>query len=657
MKRITLKRLTLVNFKGARQLQADFGAEATEVRGRNGSGKTTLFDAFTWLLFGKDSRDRKAFDIKTLGADGKPYPRLPHEVSAALDIDGEETLLARRFTEKWVKRRGSATEEFAGHEEERLYNGVPCSLKEWNEKIAAICPELAFKFITSPSCFASQKPEAQREMLLKMAGGFSDNEVVAASGQRQDFIDLLGSLCGKTLEEHKREIAAKKRLIKAELDALPERIDERKRDNAQHEGKDYGQIEAEIAQKKQALAEVERQLGQIGARVEAVMNAQNATLERLQAAKAERMKMEADKAKEMLDQYYNAEKQRSDAQRQAERLGSAISDRKERIEELAKQAGAMARQREALLAKRKEISAMRLEFAPGDFVCPTCGQPLDPDNIEKKQAEMAASFNAQKAEMLQANREQGQRCSMAKIEEANAKIGAMRAANQADGAALQLLEEALCRMQPAAKPSDEDAKAALRQQEGYNRLLEEEASLMEELSARSMPSADSAELNEAREVLAEGIEQLKAQLEGRATMQRNNGRIAELEAQLRSQSEELARLEGIEFAIADFGKARIEAMESKINSLFSLVRFKMFDTQINGGEVETCEATADGVPYSAQNSAMRINMGLDIINAICKWQGISAPIFIDNAESVLEPLQTIGQQIRLIVADQDLTIE
>jgi exonuclease SbcC len=41
-------------------------------------------DAFLWLFFGKDSTDRKDFEIKTLDENNKPYHRLDHEVSAVI---------------------------------------------------------------------------------------------------------------------------------------------------------------------------------------------------------------------------------------------------------------------------------------------------------------------------------------------------------------------------------------------------------------------------------------------------------------------------------------------------------------------------------------------------------------------------------------------
>lgn len=92
--------------------------------------------------------------------------------------------------------------------------------------------------------------------------------------------------------------------------------------------------------------------------------------------------------------------------------------------------------------------------------------------------------------------------------------------------------------------------------------------------------------------------------------------------------------------------------------MFSLVKFKMYEQQINGGEIETCEAVVNGVPYSGQNNAMQINMGIDIINAICKFEGITAPIFIDNAESVNEFISSQSQVIKLVVTtDNELSIQ
>lgn len=227
MKEIIIKQITLLNFKGVRDLTIHFDSRVTNISGRNGLGKTTIFDAFTWLLFGKDSQDRKKFDLKTLDSSGRIIAQLPHEVSAIIAINGEEVRLTRRFSEKWVKRAGETEPVFTGNEEERFYNDVPCSAKEYDAKIADICNETVFKFITSPVCFSAQSAAAQKQMLFKMAGSITDSEIAAGN---EDFERLLELITGKTLEEFKKEISAKKTRLNGEITDIPGRIDEKKRD-------------------------------------------------------------------------------------------------------------------------------------------------------------------------------------------------------------------------------------------------------------------------------------------------------------------------------------------------------------------------------------------------------------------------------------------
>ena len=87
-KKVTLKELTLKNFKGIRDLAVKFG-EVTTIAGANATGKSTVFDAFTWVLFGKDSNDRTdsgkgAFTVKTVGPDGNPILRDSREIGLKL---------------------------------------------------------------------------------------------------------------------------------------------------------------------------------------------------------------------------------------------------------------------------------------------------------------------------------------------------------------------------------------------------------------------------------------------------------------------------------------------------------------------------------------------------------------------------------------------
>lgn len=647
MKKVIIKRISLLNFKGIRELEINFNEKVTSISGRNGSGKTTVFDAFTWCLFGKDSEDRKAFNVKTLDASGKAIEKIPHEVTAVLSVNGEEITLCRRLKEKWVRRRGSMEEEFTGHEEERLYNDVPMSVKDWNEKINAICTEETFKFITNPNYFPSQKADVQRAMLMRMAGDVSDDEIAFGN---DDFQDLLALLSGKTMEEYKREISAKKRTIKADIDGIPVRIEECRR--MIPESENWKELEAELEGLQKLVEKVDCRISD---KANAFNEANNESLKKqkqLGTLKSERMSVEFNIKNEVLAEYNAQVTKQAEIKRQVSNYENDLHNEESKLKQNEAELESLKSKRESLMNEWRETNSRKIVFGENDFVCPTCGRQFDIDDIERKQAEMTSKFNARKASDLEEINRKGQ-ANKQKMNDCEAKISGCKLKIDTLNDKIDTLKsDALF----GAVLTAPDSSPAIAADEKYQRLTAEIDALENEL-ANGVKAPDTSELTESKKKYSEEIDGIKVRLSKRDTINKTNKRIKELEDQLRSQSDELSRLEGIEFTMSAFSKAKIEAVESRINWLFKYVRFKMFDTQINGGEVETCEATVGGVPYSDLNNAMKINAGLDIINAICKSEGVSAPIFIDNAESINELTATESQMIRLVVTeDNTLTI-
>lgn len=653
MKKIIIKKLSLVNFKGIRNLTIDFNESVTTISGRNGLGKTTIFDAFTWLLFGKDSKERKQFGIKTYGKDGQTIPRLPHEVSGVLDVDGEEVTLTRRFTEKWQKKHGTTTEKMTGHEEERLYNDVPMSVKDWAEKIESICPEQVFKFITNPLYFSSQKADVQRTMLFRMAGEVTDEEV--AKGYK-NFQDLLAQMTGKTMEEFKREIAAKKKRIKADVDALPERMDECQRQitamECDRDGKpiNFNGLRAELEQKQAELAKVEDQIVDITKAYNDKMGARLEKSRELGDIKNQIVKREAEIKDEAYKGYREELNKQQDLHYQVDTLKGEITRAEKEITKRQAELDKYAKLREEMIAEWQEINKSQLTFDDKDFVCPTCRRHFDIDDIEVKQREMTEHFNEEKRQKLENNTARGKANSeRMKAVEAEIKTLQDHIAKNEDTikeyAANTLFKKEL---------AEPDAAPLIAADKELAELKDKAKTLQVEIEAETkddMP--DTAALTSTKLEITANIDGIKNELRKEEYVKAAKERIAELEKKLRTQSEELAELEATEDTMMEFAKERVKLVEDKINSMFTMVKFKMFDTQINGGVVETCEAVVDGVPYSTQNNAMVINIGIDIINAICRSENISAPIFVDNAESLNSILPTPSQLIRLVVTEDE----
>lgn len=664
MNTIIIKSMRLTNFKGVRDLSIDFNDTVTNIYGRNGSGKTTVFDAFTWLLFGKDSSNSKQFDLKTLDADGKIIPQIPHEVSAVLVVNGEQITLTRRFTEKWVKRSGKVEREFDGNKEERFFNDVPVSKADYEVRIAEICREDIFKLITSPTFFTSQSYQLQKATLREMAGNVTDEEVAAGNA---DFEALLDIISGKSLEDFKKEIASKKAHINAELIDLPGHIDEKQRDIAKYETEDWSAIDTELDEKRKTLHSIEQQIFDRTAAQKAKTEKARRNFDEQQRLQKEVFKREQEITKEVMRDFYAVQNKRTELQLEIDRLKIRIADAQRTVNNYTREVQECAELRLRMLEeytsyqkKQKEIQTEQLHIDETQFVCPTCHRPLEISDIEEKEAQMLQNFEEERrkrlarvadaiARNLRAGQDNNARKEdyLKKIEDVKNQITEYQ----------KHIAEIEASAEYTVKLEQPDASAAIEADARLKELHAEIAKLADNTSA-SEEDDELTELQDGYKTLQTAITELCVAQSHRKKVEEDKQRVAELEKQMQKLNIELAELEKREFVIAEFSKARSAAIEARIDGMFEHVRFRWLKVAINGAESETCEASINGVPYASLNHAGKIIAGLDIINAICKWQNICAPIFIDNAESINDIIPMKSQIVNLIVSrDAQLRVE
>ena len=72
----------------------------------------------------------------------------------------------------------------------------------------------------------------------------------------------------------------------------------------------------------------------------------------------------------------------------------------------------------------------------------------------------------------------------------------------------------------------------------------------------------------------------------------------------------------------------------KLINILKLLTFNCLLKNNTGTIDNICEAVYKGTLYESCSNGERINIGLDIINGLQNIFGVSAPIFIDNAEAV-----------------------
>lgn len=643
--------MSLLNFKGVRELTVDFDEHETNIFGANHTGKTTLFDAFVWLLFDKDSQDRQNFGIRTYDEDNNIIPKLPHEVSACIEVNGVEINLKRCFVENWVKKRGSQEAVYDGNSEERYWNDVPCSKTEFAKKIADICDESIFKLITNPLYFPSMKPATQRGMLFQMAGDLTDADVAASDPQR--FANLAEQLTHKTLEEYKKEIADKKRRINQAIESIPARIDENKR--LMPEAEDWSALERDIKEKEAKIKELDGQISDESKAYTAKAKENAEKAKELAEKKRQRTSRESAVRDELLASWYKQTEDYNNRRIAAQQQSFDISQRRKMTE------ADIRREKEAIVKMQSDVNVLeqrlnRLrdewrnikarEFNPENLetVCPHCGRPYEQSQIDRSIEDQRISFNAHTSHMLEENKANGKKVA-SEVEGLKAGIAKSESVIKEKEALLETLIDKPFTETAPAKPDVTDGIASDQQLQQLDKDIAE----LEAALAQPIDQPDTDFLKDGRKLLMDGIDEDRKHLAKRDTITATLKRIEELEAELKANNETLAELEGIEFNILEFGKAKVALVEDKINSLFSIVKFKMYERQINGGEVETCECLMHGTPYSVLSNSEKINAGLDIINAICRANEVNAPIFIDNRESATDIIDVDSQVINLIV--------
>ncbi len=308
------------------------------------------------------------------------------------------------------------------------------------------------------------------------------------------------------------------------------------------------------------------------------------------------------------------------------------------------------------LAEQCEIDAKRLReewHKVNDIqyneseICPTCGQSIPAEQIEQSKAK----FNTTRAAKLEDITSKGK----AKAAEKESYI------TQHDKLAKELdillakdneIVDAISRVNALISDATNDfadkikveiAEVDTRIAEAENDRQNATESVQERINTiNAQIGVENAKITEINKAIAE-----------RELAERQKVRITELEADEKRLAGEYAELDKIAFLIEKFTKYKVDLLSEEINSHFKYARFKLFEEQINGGIAECCETTYKGVDYSDLNNASRINVGLDIVNTLCKINDSYCPVIVDNAESVTNILPTTSQMICLVVSAED----
>jgi len=641
MNQIKILELNLRNFKGIKDLKLTPEGNNFNISGENGTGKTTIMDAFLWLLFDKDSSNSSNFNIKTLDKLGAPIHMLEHEVIANLEIAGKKVELQKLYTEKWTKKRGQADSELTGHTTDHFINGVPKKKSEYAAYLNNIIDENTFRILTNPLHFnVNLNWKDRRNIVMDLEKDIGPAEIFKENRDLKPLEELLED---KSIDDLKAEMASRRKKLNEELKSIPYRIDELSREDLEIDvsalNKEKKELEKELSDVKNTKGpDYEFRIRAIKGSITALEN----EIKDLQRSLTEKLRTELDTVRKDMSKidgsYYTNKSNISKIE--AEIKGFQANDIRLKAE------------LEELRGKFEDIKVS--EFNQASTICPTCNQSLQADKIsdlvnqfESKKADSMKEINSlgkEKTETLKINYD-FLNIQLDQLEEAQKEFKLIEELLLGKREEIYNLEHQLSDIDVTTTKEYKEIQEKIKQ-------LSEDKSKVEEAQKNQFNT--SGLINKFESQIAD-INKDLAKID---LVAQNKIRVEQLMARETELAQMVADAEGIEFLCDQYVITKSSLLENKLNSKFSLVKFKLFDVQVNGGINETFVTTVDGVPFEDLNNAARINAGLDIIRTLSEQYEFIAPIFIDNRESVNKIIDIENQVINLIVSkDKKLKME
>lgn len=666
-----LKSLHLENFKGIKNLDVNF-SDKTKIKGQNAAGKTTIFDAFTWLLFNKNSAGEEKFNVRPLDKDGKRIDNVEIKVVAVLDVDGKEVELSKVQKQNWVKKRGTDTVALQGNVNSFEIDGYPKSEADFKTYVSCLAQsEEMFKMLTNPQYFSSLKWKDQRDILMRLATDVSDVELAQTDAK---YVPLLGELeKAPSTDDIRAKFSKALSGWKKKQAEIPVRIDEAEK----------SKVDVDVAEQELAKVDLVRRIAECDKKMENAGSALGDLRSKEMQLQFDMSGMEQTMNRELSNKRSIMDAELRDCKNELEHFAVTISLKEKQISDNEKAITDADAERKKLGEQYNSEKAKAFDETPYLFdeskwifdesttVCSLCGQKLPADKIEqlktdfeerktKAKADAKRKLNDSKSDFItqkESNLEEIKADGFAKknlIEELTKKNADLQMEidslkKQEQGTFTN--KEELCKLL-----SEIPTEADYSQNEEYAKLKARHNEVLAEIEKLESDGADQIanDLKDEKSDLQIQLDEVNKIIAKASMNVEIDERIAQLQAEQKEIGQKVANQEQMLYLLEEFIRFKLNKVSESINSHFKTVNFKLFEMQLNGGMKDCCECTVNGVPYSTLNSGHRIVAGLDIIRSLSELYGVSCPIFVDNAESLNEfNVPDMDAQLILLTVSED----
>ena len=648
--KLKIRSLHMENFKGVKSLDVNF-SNKTSIKGQNAVGKTTIFDAFTWLLFNKNSAGEEKFNVRPLDKDGKRIDNVEIKVSAVFDKDGEKVEISKVQKQNWVKKRGTNTVALQGNPNSFEIDGYPKSETDYKAFIAGLINEDLFRMLTNPQYFSSLKWKEQRDILMKLVSEVSDMELAKTDAKYEPLLDELEK--APSTDDIRAKFSKALSEWKKKQSEIPVRIDEAEK----------SKVDVDVAEQELAKADLARKIAECDKKIAGTDHS-------LDHLRGEEMQLQFDMSgiaqtmnNELSEKRRELDSVKVDATREFNDLHNQIQTAENQIKANEKIIADTDAERKNLGVEYNAEKANAFDEAPYLFdeskwvfdesttVCSLCGQKLPADKIEslkvdfeQKKADAKAhadkqledahkAFDDAKSGKLKDLIAKGNNCKadIERLTKENADL------QESIGTLKEQESKALAKQNEYAKQLSEiPSEADYTQNEEYVKLKAEHDKILADIAKLESEGADKVvtDLKAEKSDLQSQLDEVNKVIAQAANNVAIDDRIETLRDEQKEIGQKVADQEQMLYLLEEFIRFKLNKVSESINSHFKTVNFKLFEMQLNGGMKDCCECTVNGVPYSTLNSGHRIVAGLDIIRSLSELYGVSVPIFVDNCEAV-----------------------
>lgn len=656
MKTVELKQLNIENYKKFESAEYQF-APRTMVSGRNRQGKSTLMDAYFDTLTGKLADGTSLNNVRRKENGEEVDGVVSRELT--LLINGEETVI-RKETKKG---KSSSTTKYQ-------VDGFDYNQTKYKEFLKGISDPETIMMCSNAKAFLNelQKSTAEARKTLTDMSGFDVDAFMRSNPE------IMQITKGHPVEETAKQLKKDKKNKQEDIKDKVSKIEVVKKqeipDAAVLEKKGEQVLNHLIAlrQKEQQLSDSGKAYDELSYEIVGLKKSRDAIISNA----AEALQEEKRKIVSLLNDRRFKQKQEEDNLRVLENF-LVTAEKPERIQQRISVLQEKYKQTYASTFDETALNAIQSEkFDPESAICPTCGQNLPEEQVERLKTE----FEQKKKERIEAElakKEQFKADKQQKLkdiaEEGNSEVARRKEVEekrkdiesqieQTKKNISTLASEVAQKNQELEKLPEEPDMSG---NEEYQAVVAEIQKKQEQLDGLTNNSEEKAAV-QAERMSAEkeltGIE-TKIEMEKQA-VQKQAETLEQLNADRKKLDQEDSDIQQKLDMLKEFSIKKNQALAEAINPLFKHFQFQFLDYTQDGEPVEVCKMICDGIGYfDGLNHSDQILCNIDLVTGLQKMNGLNLPIWVDDVESVnADRIPDTGRQMILLkVSDDELKVE